>query len=121
MPAQRLHDRFWNLNLHRPSIDDGNISPASQGIRALLNRTMNDWPFAASVIGIFGIAAVSAIAMLSRCADFQANAIGCVAIAIDKRDQIAGIVVEDLQSLQPAFAVADLREKTRVLVNGGLL
>jgi hypothetical protein len=88
---QRLHDRLWDLDVDHADVNNRDVRPRRDRRRALCEVGVND-RVAPCVVVVRGWSGISSVAMM-RAADFERNRIGRVAVAVEKADQVARIVV----------------------------
>lgn len=106
-----LHDGVWNLDHYRSRVRDRNVVVEA--------REDDRFASVAVIVRRGDGAVVSAVPL--RWADLKIDCIERNPVPVDKRNQVARLIVANLDGLRPAFAVADGGEKYRLLIDFRLL
>ena len=115
---QRRHDRLRNLDVDYAGVDNRDVRSRRDRRGALRKVGVND-RVASRVVVIRGWSRIAGVAMM-RAADFQRNRIGRIAVVVEKADQVARVVVGDLNGLRPRFAIRYLGKDDGILKNVSL-
>jgi hypothetical protein len=115
---QRRHDRLWDLDIDHADVNNRDVRSRRDRRGALREVCVND-RVASRVVVIRGWPRIAGVAMM-RAADFERDRIGRIAVVIKKADQVARVVVGDLNGLRPRFAIRYLGKDDGILKNVSL-